>query len=309
MVMFQGPVLGSLADFDEEDGYEEDEMVCRIGIGSDIDNNGLSNSINGGSDSVTTRSVNFRLLQAPHRRDAALIDLDSGGGCGESDGLADLPMLPRPKSSYMSSSTLYTPTLESRGLPHSMSHCSSGYHSFADDTMYEKSIESVSNPFGSGVSSLAAHHPGVVFRRKKNNRNNLELKSLNNRMSLQETTGNSGHSEDDGSIQETGSLPVSRPLTQRARSLDRATRTANNLNAHRNENAKPANWQPQIDSIKEVVVPASPAQRRAWALSPVKTGRSTSSYDWRLAMLVFGGREQGGTSVYKQPISVWKLYV
>jgi len=47
------------------------------------------------------------------------------------------PIDGRPKSSgYNSSLTLYTPSIESRGISHSVSH-SSGYHSFTDESMYE----------------------------------------------------------------------------------------------------------------------------------------------------------------------------
>lgn len=68
-----------------------------------------------------------------------------------------------------------------------------------------------------------------------------------------------------------------------------------------------------MNAIKEVVVPASPPNRK-WAVSsPVKGQgrghRSKSNYDWTLAMFVFGGREQGVSAVYKSPISVWKLYI
>lgn len=134
-----------------------------------------------------------------------------------------------------------------------------------------------------------------MFRRKKNRTSNIELKSFNHdRRSVC----------DPSATAESGPLPVRPP---RVRSLDRTT--SNNL---KNENVRPANWQPQVNAIKEVVVPASPANRKWAANSPIKLqgrGRSKTSYDWTLAMFVFGGREQGVSSVYKSPISVWKLYV
>ncbi|XP_074602681.1 uncharacterized protein LOC141856295 isoform X2 [Brevipalpus obovatus] len=65
-------------------------------------------------------------------------------------------------------------------------------------------------------------------------------------------------------------------------------------------------WQ-QINVIKEVVVPSSPATQK-WTQSP---GRSRMlQHHWQLCMYVFGGREQGSMGpIYRQPISVWKFYV
>lgn len=37
--------------------------------------------------------------------------------------------------------------------------------------------------------------------------------------------------------------------------------------------------------------------------------KTSNSTDWKLCMYVFGGREDGATFAYKQPISVWKLYI
>ena len=37
--------------------------------------------------------------------------------------------------------------------------------------------------------------------------------------------------------------------------------------------------------------------------------KTCNSNDWQLCMYVFGGREDGATFAYKQPISVWKLYI
>ena len=36
---------------------------------------------------------------------------------------------------------------------------------------------------------------------------------------------------------------------------------------------------------------------------------SNTVHEWKLCMFIFGGREEGVSSIYRQPISIWKLYV
>lgn len=279
------PTLGSLADFEEEDGYQEDEMVCAQ---SPLKVNRRS------------AQVNFRLLNKENRRETVIVDLDEV--TPDVHQCPPLTSVPRPRSHvFPSSLTLSTPGSEGPGLAHSVSHCSSGYHSFTDDTMYEKtggedSSLNVSshNPFGSNSSNPA--HPGVIFRRKNNrpprNETGIELKNLGQHRTLHEPSV--AESNGNGIV-----VGPSRPA--RARSWDRMSSRGSGP-----EVSKSA-WQPAINAIKEVVVPASPQTRKWSAYSPSRT--SARAHHWQLAMYVFGGREQGVSSVNKQPISVWKLYV
>ncbi|KAI1299243.1 Leucine-zipper-like transcriptional regulator 1 [Halotydeus destructor] len=259
--------LGSLGDFEEEDGYEEDEV------------DGLSCSI--------VRSVrDVHLVNATNHRESALIDL-----ADEVTSPIYASVIPiSERQNYISSSyTLNTPNTESQCLSHSMSHCSSGYHSFADDAIMQQSRTDdamTRNPFGANVT---AGHQGVVFRKKNRNRNTFELRNVTNRTSLQDAP-------------HVASCESSL-MSNRTRSLDRKTVRTNAANV-RNENSRPP-WQPQINAIKEVVVPSSPAVRKWTSATPVKG----HAHDWRLAMMVFGGREQGVSSILKQPISIWKLYI
>ena len=73
-----------------------------------------------------------------------------------------------------------------------------------------------------------------------------------------------------------------------------------------NEHVKPTLWQPQINAIKEVVVPGSPANRK-WSYSPSKA--RLHQHHWQLCMYIFGGKEDGVSGIYKEAMSIWKLYV
>ena len=65
-------------------------------------------------------------------------------------------------------------------------------------------------------------------------------------------------------------------------------------------------WHPQINAIREVVVPNSPALTSKWSsYSPAKS----TARQWKLCMYVFGGREEGMSFIYKRPMSIWKLYI
>ena len=202
------------------------------------------------------------------------------------------PVETRPKSSgYNSSLTLYTPSVESRGIPHSVSH-SSGYQSFIDDGMYEHR-----------EYAGALQHTAIVPRRitGRQTKDLMELKNLSARLSEQIQS----------QIAENGNpLPVLRlSKDNRARSWDRASsRRESYLSSRGNmtpgcENTK-ISWQPNINVIKEVVVPGSPASRK-WSYSPAKA--KLHQHHWQLCMYIFGGKEQGITGVYKQPMTVWKF--
>ena len=202
------------------------------------------------------------------------------------------PVEGRPKSSgYNSSLTLYTPSVESRGIPHSVSH-SSGYHSFTDETMYDHRDfagtlqQSVVIP-----RRLSGRHPKEL----------MEMKHLSARLSEQIQS----------QIAENGNPVATMKLVKegRARSWDRSVRREAYMSSRGNntpgENMK-ISWQPNINVIKEVVVPGSPASRK-WSYSPAKT--KLHQHHWQLCMYIFGGKEQGITGVYKQPMTVWKFYI
>ena len=204
------------------------------------------------------------------------------------------PVETRPKSSgYNSSLTLYTPSVESRGIPHSVSH-SSGYQSFTDEAMYEHR-----------EYANALQHTAVVPRRMSG-RQTKELVGLKNLSAkLSEQIQNQ--------IAENGnplpSLKISKD--NRSRSWDRASNrreaylsSKGNMNSS-GENTK-ISWQPNINVIKEVVVPGSPASRK-WSYSPAKA--KLQQHHWQLCMYIFGGKEQGISGIYKQPMTVWKFYI
>ena len=69
-------------------------------------------------------------------------------------------------------------------------------------------------------------------------------------------------------------------------------------------------WHPQINAIREVVVPTSPALTSKWSsYSPAKSCSGANARQWKLCMYVFGGREEGMSFIYKRPMSIWKLYI
>ncbi len=204
------------------------------------------------------------------------------------------PIDGRPKSSgYNSSLTLYTPSIESRGIPHSVSH-SSGYHSFTDETMYEH------RDFAGVLQQTAAVPRRMSGRHSKDINSLMELKSLNGKISEQIQS----------QVSENGNpLPTLRISKEnRARSWDRASsRRERDLRGNLTPSCdNRLSWQPNINVIKEVVVPGSPASRK-WSYSPAKS--KLHQHHWQLCMYIFGGKELGVTGVYKQPMTIWKFYI
>ncbi|RWS05755.1 uncharacterized protein B4U79_12341 [Dinothrombium tinctorium] len=245
---YEGHFISALQDFEEEDDDE----------------------VNENSEPVDRGNGN---------RNTTLIELDDN--C---NGIIVSPTDARPKSSgYNSLVTLCTPNVESHGIPHSISH-SSGYHSFADESMYDH-------------KDVAIFQPNPVIRRNRNTRDlgsSIELKQMNGR--LRDCNINQN-------IISENALQKKTQKENRTRSLDRTclrNNGNNRLNSAKLEKSR------QIPIIKEVVVPNSPATRK-WAYSPAKN--RLHQHHWKLCMFVFGGREQGVSPVYKQPISVWKLYI
>lgn len=218
-----------------------------------------------------------------------LIDLDDNN-------VISSPTDGRPKSSgYNSLGTLYTPSVESRGISHSVSH-NSGYHSFTDDTFYEH------KEFADILQQQQIHQPMTISRRlsqRFSRDTSMELKHLNAR--------NASDVQNQNVFAENGQpIPLLRhPKEVRARSWDRSSLRRESTLRNSGENGR-SSWQPQINAIKEVVVPGSPASRK-WSNSPARSKHQ--QHHWQLCMFVFGGREVGVTGIYKQPISIWKLYI
>lgn len=98
-----------------------------------------------------------------------------------------------------------------------------------------------------------------------------------------------------------------RPFLRNSRSFDRPILR----NHHHRTIMTPGSvenkpWHPQINAIREVVVPNSPALTSKWSsYSPAKS----NARQWKLCMYVFGGREEGMSFIYKRPMSIWKLYI
>lgn len=193
-----------------------------------------------------------------------------------------------------------TPNIESRGLPHSMSH-SSGYHSFTEEDGNDCHRE-----FAGCLNSSAA-------RKKLLKGRDLELKTF--------LPGESQTNGDSDII-----LPPP-PCKQRARSLDRASQRK----LVRSYPSVGGSITPTVlmstsiveDSfvsrvekqrVSRVEVPKASKRKEElqspvthWSLSPAR--RKPEQHEWQLCLYMFGGREQGAPGVYRQPISVWKLYV
>jgi hypothetical protein len=209
------------------------------------------------------------------------------------------PVECRPKSSgYNSSLTLYTPSVESRGIPHSVSH-SSGYQSFTDEAMYEH------RDFAGALQTAAI--PRRMSGRQT--RDLMELKNLSAK--LAEQIQIQSQMAENGNPLPTLRLSSKENRENRARSWDRASSRRESYLSSRGtmtngcENTK-ISWQPNINVIKEVVVPGSPASRK-WSYSPAKS--KLHQHHWQLCMYIFGGKEEGVNGVYKQPMTVWKFYV
>ena len=233
---------------------------------------------------------------------SALIDLDE-----TNPNSIVSPVDARPKSSgYNSLVTLYTPSVEQKHeISHSVSH-SSGYHSFTDESLYDHK-EFV------GVFQQQVQTNSMPFSRRsvRNSKDSpldspMELKAyLSTKNSFDSSTNHSQIAENGVPL---APLRMSKEL--RTRSWDRSSmRRDVNFRGNIlpvNEHVKPTVWQPQINAIKEVVVPGSPANRK-WSYSPSKA--RLHQHHWQLCMYIFGGKEDGVSGIYKEAMSIWKLYV
>ncbi|CAM5999426.1 unnamed protein product [Sphagnum balticum] len=222
---------------------------------------------------------------------------------------------------FNSFSNLTTPNTDksTSSISHSVSH-SSGYQSYTDESLYDNNniSNNTSNhkDFAGVLQSSQAHlnrfNPSVVFRRIPKEINpSFELKPFNRNARF-------NSANDFTSLDNDHHVPILHPpvrLTKesRARSCDRVSLRRDSgesgvpgCESAGNSDGKTIPWHPAINSIKEIVVPGSPASRK-WSYSPAKS--KVHQHHWQLCMYVFGGKEQGMSGIYKQPLSIWKLYI
>ncbi|XP_054713112.1 uncharacterized protein LOC129222613 [Uloborus diversus] len=197
-------------------------------------------------------------------------------------------------------SQIYTPGIESRELPHSVSH-SSGYHSFTEDDNGSE----CHREFAGCLNSTAVRKLLLKGR-------DLELKTFTpNEQPQRQTDSNSDII-----------LP---PPPQRARSLERTSQRklvrsypsggsitpTILMSTSIVENSFVSNIDQKVAQLDSLCspnrheVPESPARR--WSRSPANA--KPAQHQWQLCLYVIGGREQGAPGIYRQPISIWKLYV
>lgn len=219
-------------------------------------------------------------VKAPATADRSdlLIDLESRSS-------AKLRQARRSTSSYTSFSTLsdgtggsclQTPVVE---LSHSVSHCS-GYYSFAeDDPELQRDI----------VNFLTGNGPRT-----------------SRPVSL-----NAGRSSEDSAVLEMNTFSVAaqpgiQVVKQRAKSWDRVSQRVPSGSS--TAVVLRGSGQPRthlIQAIKEESCHGTPV--RVKLSSPSRT--RPEQHRWRLCFYVFGGSEQGAPGMYRQPISIWQLYI
>ncbi|XP_013772729.1 uncharacterized protein LOC106457824 isoform X2 [Limulus polyphemus] len=206
----------------------------------------------------------------------------------------------RPKSSgYTSCATLSdltsqlcTPNVESRGFPHSVSQCS-GYHSITEEEAIGKDSH---REFAGCLNS--AKSKKKPFRSREFP---FELKMLNlieNPMSGLNVKQN-----------------VAAAGKGRSRSWDRASHRKDvvsyPLYSKTTTLSEPREKDKKKISLREVTKRdrQSKSPLKKWTVSGSPGRSRIEQHNWELCMYVFGGRERGATTVDRQPIPVWKLYV
>lgn len=196
-------------------------------------------------------------------------------------------------------SQIYTPSIESRELPHSVSH-SSGYHSFTE----EENGFDCHREFA-GCLSMPANRKMTLRGR------DLELK----------TFAPNGQSE--AEINGDSTLPPPPMTKERARSLDRSSqrRLVRSypsggsitptilMSTNVVEDSFIARNEQRIARADALLSANDDNKRdsRRWSRSPAKI--KPAQHQWQVCFYMFGGREQGAPGVYRQPISIWKLYM
>lgn len=161
-------------------------------------------------------------------------------------------------------------------LSHSASHCS-GYYSFAeDDPELQRDIMNFLTGHGprSRPSSLNAATAAAI-----------ELSTFS-----------------------AAAQPGIQVVKERARSWDRVSQRTPTVCS---QAAVVVSKRTPIQAIKEESCQSTPVRLRSAgrAAHGSPPGGRTELHQWRLCFYVFGGREQGAPGLYRQPISIWKLYV
>lgn len=217
-----------------------------------------------------------------------------------------------PRGNFKSSHTIsdfatqaFTPCIESRELPHSISH-SSGYHSLAE----EDNGFHCHREFAGCLNTSGTRRPSLKCR-------DLELKTFS-------PGEQSQNSQNSASIDPILPPPPSSLCKERARSLDRASQrklvrsypsggsitptilmstsiVEDSFMAHVEK--KVSGSEINASKRKEQTEPSD----YHWSRSPARS--KPEQHNWQLCLYMFGGREQGAPGIYRQPISIWKLYV
>ncbi|XP_064455333.1 uncharacterized protein LOC135366533 isoform X2 [Ornithodoros turicata] len=186
---------------------------------------------------------------------------------------AEEPRGGRFTSRYTSYSTLSELTSQTAtpimDLPHSVSHCS-GYYSFAEDDP-ELQRDIVNFLSGNGPRSRPVSYAAGGA---------LELKTFYS----------------------AAAQPGIQVMKERARSWDRVSQ--------RTPAAARGVSHPRmaIQSIKEESCQGTPV-RGKWPQTMSPNRAKIEQHHWQLCLYVFGGREQGAPGLYRQPMSIWQLYI
>lgn len=180
----------------------------------------------------------------------------------------------RSTSRYTSYSTLSELTSQTAtpimDIPHSVSHCS-GYYSFAeDDPELQKDIVNFLTGNGPRSRPVSYNAGGGA----------LELKTFYS----------------------AAAQPGIQVMKERARSWDRVSQ--------RTPAVVRGVSQPRmaIQSIKEESCQGTPV-RGKWPQTTSPNRAKIEQHHWQLCLYVFGGREQGAPGLYRQPMSIWQLYI
>ncbi|XP_015912257.1 uncharacterized protein [Parasteatoda tepidariorum] len=197
-------------------------------------------------------------------------------------------------------SQTFTPSIESRGLPHSVSH-SSGYYSFNE----EDNGSDCHREFAGCLNSSSTRKRLLKGR-------DLELKTF---------SPNDPQNHVNGSNEIILPPP---PSKERARSLDRTSQRKLIRSYPSGGSITPTilmstsivedSFVSRIERVpksESYCVPTKKPEIESpnahWSLSPRKT--RPEQHQWQLCLYMFGGREQTAPGVYRQPISIWKFYV
>ncbi|XP_065286779.1 uncharacterized protein [Dermacentor albipictus] len=177
---------------------------------------------------------------------------------------------------FSDASSSGAPAISPLQLSHSASHCS-GYYSFAeDDPELQRDI----------MNFLTGHGP----RSRPSSLNSATAAAI------------------ELSTFSAAAQPGIQVVKERARSWDRVSQRTPTVCS---QAAVAVSKRTPIQAIKEESCQSTPVRLRSAGRAGHGSppGGRTELHQWRLCFYVFGGREQGAPGLYRQPISIWKLYV